>query len=413
MTKKQETIFGSLPAGPCYIFDEDCFVRRAARVRQAFGEKVGLCFSMKANPFLLGSLPEAIDRIEVCSPGELTICERIGADPSAIIFSGVNKTLPDIERAMDDRVGTFTAESRMHVDLLNACAQKRGIRVPVLLRLTGGSQFGMDAGEVLDIIRRREEYPGMEIVGLHYFTGTQKRKPSVILKELLRVERFLQQVETECGFLLQRVEYGTGLAVDYFSDCDETADHTEEERLDAIAPGIRALGEKTQLTVEMGRFFAAPCGFYTTQIIDTKKNENIAYAICDGGLHQLKYDGQIQGMQIPVLTHFSGQTAVPAPDDSDSSEENERWTLCGSLCTTADVLARDVPLHNLRPGDRLVFHRTGAYSVMEGMAVFLSRDMPAVYLYSEQKGLRLVRPSLRTDGWNTPVSLSAEGRAEL
>ena len=50
---------------------------------------------------------------------------------------------------------------------------------------------------------------------------------------------------------------------------------------------------------------------------------------------------------------------------------------------------------------------------MEGMAVFLSRDMPAVYLYSEQKGLRLVRPSLRTDGWNTPVSLSAEGRAEL
>ena len=140
MTKKQETIFGSLPAGPCYIFDEDCFVRRAARVRQAFGEKVGLCFSMKANPFLLGSLPEAIDRIEVCSPGELTICERIGADPSAIIFSGVNKPLPDIERAMDDRVGTFTAESRMHVDLLNACAQKRGIRVPVLLRLTGGDQ---------------------------------------------------------------------------------------------------------------------------------------------------------------------------------------------------------------------------------------------------------------------------------
>ena len=203
MTKKQETIFGSLPAGPCYIFDEDCFVRRAARVRQAFGEKVGLCFSMKANPFLLGSLPEAIDRIEVCSPGELTICERIGADPSAIIVSGVNKTLPDIERAMDDRVGTFTAESRMHVDLLNACAQQRGIRVPVLLRLTGGSQFGMDAGEVLDIIRRREEYPGMEIVGLHYFTGTQKRKPAVILKELLRVERFLQQVETECGFLLQ------------------------------------------------------------------------------------------------------------------------------------------------------------------------------------------------------------------
>ena len=54
-------------------------------------------------------------------------------------------------------------------------------------------------------------------------------------------------------------------------------------------------------------------------------------------------------------------------------------------------------------GDVLVFERTGAYSVMEGMAVFLSREMPEVSLYSEAEGLLKVRQMLATDVFNTPV----------
>ena len=38
--------------------------------------------------------------LEVCSPGELTICENTGIDLGRIIFSGVNKTQEDVERAM-------------------------------------------------------------------------------------------------------------------------------------------------------------------------------------------------------------------------------------------------------------------------------------------------------------------------
>ena len=85
-----------------------------------------------------------------------------------------------------------------------------------------------------------------------------------------------------------------------------------------------------------------------------------------------------------------------------SGEAPGQWTLCGSLCTTADVLARNAEFSGLKIGDILVFHRTGAYSVMEGMAVFLSREMPEVHLYSEAKGLRRVRAMILTDGMNTP-----------
>ncbi len=378
---------------PSYIFDLDAFNKRAALVRKYFGEKTGLCFSIKANPFLLGRLPETFDKIEVCSPGELTVCEKTGVDMSKIIFSGVNKTEKDVHRAADDEVGTFTAESRLHVKMINAEGVARGKVFPVLLRVTdvkGGTQFGMEEKEVLDIIANREDYKGMEIVGIHYFTGTQKKKAKPIERELAYITDLLDRVKAELGFVIERVEYGTGLAVDYF---DDNADALEEERLASISEPIRALAEKAALTVEMGRFFAAPCGYYLTKVIDAKTNYDINYVIVDGGLNQLKYDGQLQGMQIPKIVHLKNH---------DGEDGVKAWTLCGSLCTTADILARAAEFDSLAIGDILVFCRTGAYSVTEGMAVFLSREMPQVSIYSEKDGLQIIRDMLYSDVFNTP-----------
>lgn len=373
---------------PAYVFDAEAFARRAEQVRSAFGPKTGLCFSIKANPFLLSCLPDAFDRIEVCSPGELTICEKTNADMRKVIFSGVNKTEADVERAMDDGVGVFTAESWLHVELINRSALRRGLRVPLLVRLTAGSQFGMDEADVISLIRRRGEWEGVEIVGLHYFSGTQKRKPAVIEKELSRAMAFVQRVKDELDFELKRLEYGTGLAVDYFA---ADADEQEAARLEAVAGKIRQVAEEIELTVEMGRFFAAPCGFYFTRVMDVKCNEGVNYAIVDGGLNQLKYDGQLQGMQIPMIAHLGS-----------GDEAEQSWTLCGSLCTTADVLARGVPLAGLSIGDDLAFTRTGAYSCMEGMSIFLSRDLPAIYLKTKDGGVKLLRAPLDTDLFNTP-----------
>ena len=427
---------------PLYIFDTDKFAQRAQLVKEKFGSRTGLCFSIKANPFLLGSLPDVFDRIEVCSPGELAICERAGIDPAKIIFSGVNKTVADVARAMDDEVGTFTAESYLHAELIDRAAQERGRKVPMLIRVTGGSQFGMDEQDVLKLINRREDYEGIDFAGLHYFTGTQKKKPALIEKELDYISGFADRIRAETGFAIRKIEYGTGLAVDYFK---ENADELEAERLAAVSGKIQEIAQKYSLTIEMGRFFAAPCGYYLTRVMDTKTNCGIHYAILDGGLHQLKYDGQIQGMQIPQIIHIknvcltlgglskeaksaerelkigaenepenvrrtawnesekNGKASVESEPESvrrtawNGQDGVKKWTLCGSLCTTADVLARDVELENLEIGDLLVFCRTGAYSATEGMAVFLSREMPAVALYSEEGGLKMIRGPIYTD----------------
>lgn len=375
---------------PAYVFDLDLFNKRANLVKEQFGGKVGMCFSIKANPFLLGRLPDCFDKIEVCSPGELTICEKTKVDMNKVIFSGVNKTEADVERAVNDNVGTFTAESYLHLELINKYALKKGIVAPVLVRLTGGSQFGMDEADVLEIIKNRDEYKGVNIVGIHYFTGTQKRKPAVIIKELDYITEFVKKVSDELSFKIERIEYGTGLAVDYFSD---EADKLEEERLCAVAPRLRELADIAEVTVEMGRFFAAPCGFYFSKVMDAKTNCGINYAIVDGGLNQLKYDGQIQGMQIPKIIQLK---------KNETKGDVQPWTLCGSLCTTADILARGAEFDTLEIGDILVFCRTGAYSAMEGMAVFLSREMPVISVYSEADGLTVLREMIYTDTFNTP-----------
>jgi diaminopimelate decarboxylase len=148
----------------------------------------------------------------------------------------------------------------------------------------------------------------------------------------------------------------------------------------------------------MGRFFAAPCGWLVNTVVDTKFNDGAHYAILDGGLHQMKYDGQIQGMQIPVITHIgSGGT---------SDAEEEKWTLCGSLWTTADVIARGASFTRLKEGDRIIFHRTGAYSVYEGFSMFLSRDLPSIYMLDKDNKLKLMRSRIETARFNMAEDLS-------
>ena len=76
------------------------------------------------------------------------------------------------------------------------------------------------------------------------------------------------------------------------------------------------------------------------------------------------------------------------------------YTLCGSLCTTADLLVRKVELPELKIGDVLAFGRCGAYTITEGTVLFLSRTMPRVMLFSEKDGLRLVRDFYETFNLN-------------
>ena len=68
-----------------------------------------------------------------------------------------------------------------------------------------------------------------------------------------------------------------------------------------LAPAIRELAKDVvEVTVEMGRFFAASCGTYLTRVVDLKENEGTNYCILDGGINHLTYAGQVMGLKVPV-----------------------------------------------------------------------------------------------------------------
>ena len=388
MDKERMRTIAQKVATPFFVFDTDCFASCAAEIKTALGD-IPLCFSIKANPFLLAALPDCISKVEVCSPGELAICKTLRVDPAKIIYSGVNKGLEDILEAIDYGADILTAESLRHVSLIRQAAAQRGVRARVILRLSNGNQFGMDEKDIEQILSAQSAHTDLEILGFHYYTGTQKKKTKIIDRDVETFRDFIRRMEETYGFHPTHVEYGPGLAAEYFEPPFEEKDR---ELLSHTAQLLREFAAEYPLTVEMGRFLASACGTYFTHVADLKETDGMHYVICDGGINHLKYYGQTMAMQVPPICVLN------------DSAQTQNYTLCGSLCTTADLLVRSVELPVLEVGDVLVFGRCGAYTVTEGVGLFLSRTLPQIALLSARDGLRIVRGVVESHPLNTPQS---------
>lgn len=389
---------------PYYVFDTDEFAKRAAMIRAALdckgGRRIPLCFSIKANPFLLHRLPAGLDHVEVCSPGELEICIALGVKPESIIYSGVMKEKCDIERAVSYGAGILTCESIRHAALISEvmleCIQEGAhengfvkTKAQVILRLTSGNQFGLSLDDIEYIISHPDEFKGIAVMGIHYYSGTQKSLRK-INKDLEKIKSALTGLKEKYGFEPQLVEYGPGLCVEYFEDDWQ---EREKQALDEAAEALREFAEEYPLGIEMGRFLAASCGKYYTQVKDLKSTGDANYAILDGGIHHLNYFGQRMAMQVPPIRVYGGEVSEneEKPGVELTQMPDADYTLCGSLCTVADVLVREVKLKKLELGDILEFAHCGAYSVTEAPALFLSRQLPAIYAYSKEYGYECLR----------------------
>lgn len=150
---------------------------------------------------------------------------------------------------------------------------------------------------------------------------------------------------------------------------------------------LQQLCDTAEVVLELGRSIAASCGTYVTRVVDVKNNKGQKYAIVDGGIHQLVYYGQMMAMKKPFLQKWQ----------EDPTQQKDGWTVCGSLCTVNDILVKQYPLSDVKIGDVLLFEKTGAYSMSEGMALFLSREIPAVFALDAGKHLKRLRPRIAVD----------------
>lgn len=379
---------------PSYVFDLDKMKGFVKKVQSCLGESVQLCYAMKANPFLTGPMMEVVSSFEVCSPGEFRICERVGVPMERIVLSGVYKNPEDVEYVLSayGGRGMYTVESLQHLQILNDTAVKLGMKIAVLIRVTSGNQFGVDEEDIRKMVSDRGNYPGIEIEGLQFYLGTQKRELSQMKTELEHLDEFIGELKEVNGFETRVLEYGPGFFVPYFKK-DKSED--VENVLGEFKELLECLKFKGKVVLEMGRFLAATCGYYVTSIVDMKVNKDQPYVIMDGGINHLNYYGQVMAMKQPYCVQLD------AEGNEKTEGEAEAWNLCGALCTVSDVVVKRFPLHKPQIHDILVFERVGAYSVTEGIYLFLSRPLPRIYFWTEEGGLRMVREGVHTDLLNS------------
>lgn len=375
---------------PFYVFDINVLRDRIDYLNSMMPENVHLCYAMKANPFVVKEIDEIIEKYEICSYGEWNIVKKMGVSDSKMVISGVYKDEISMEDILNNYKNgeVFTIESLNQIELLNKLTKEKKKVINIILRLTSGNQFGMCEEEIIEILENRAKYEYLNIMGIQYFSGTQKKLSKRIIKELEYVDEFVLNLKNNLGFVVEELEFGPGFPVVYF---ETEQDFDEQTYLMEIADKIKNMKYQGHITMELGRSIVASCGSYYTKVVDKKTNKEGNFAVLDGGMNHLVYYGQMMAMKKPMLDIL--------PKREDKILEN--WNLVGSLCTINDLIVKQLPVSNLEIGDIFVFKNTGAYSMTEGISLFLSRDLPKV-VFVQGGEMKIVRENINTYKFNMP-----------
>lgn len=371
---------------PTFVYNTTTLNKRISYLKSKLPSDVNLVYAVKANTFVVKELADNVERFEICSKGEFDICNKLGIDHKKMVISGVNKDYNSIDEMLSkyDDIGKYTIESVNQYKLLKEMCEKYNRTIRILIRITSGNQFGVTEDEAIGILK--DKCPSLIVDGLEYFSGTQKHSIKKVNKEVDYLVELTNKIEEELGYELKEVEYGPGFPVFYFQD----EEFNEDEFLDSVKEALTKLSHK-EVSLELGRSIAASCGSYLTSVADTKTNKNGNHIILDGGINHLVYYGQTMAMRIPQFELLPKR-----------ADEEEIYNLYGSLCTINDIIIKNLKVCKLQNGDTFVFKNVGAYSVTEGIALFLSRDMPKVVLANEQGETTLVRDAIKTSEINCP-----------
>jgi diaminopimelate decarboxylase len=331
---------------PAYVYAEDDMRARARAYVEAFRARTGhfeVIYASKAFPCTAAYrlFDEEGLACDVASGGELHMALAAGYDPARLFMHGNNKTEAELALALEHEVGHIVVDSFDEIERL------RGRRQRVMLRVTPGirpsthsyiqtgqvdSKFGFGVEEVPRAVEACLA-AGLELCGLHAHIGSQ-------IFELAAFERLAEVLSGMGEWPL--LNLGGGLGIAYTAD-----EHPPsiEEYVDAL---WRGAPKGVTVLCEPGRSLVGNAGV-TVYTVGTVKRipELRTYVAVDGGmsdnLRPMLYGARYEA---EIADRFGGE---------------ELCTVAGMHCESGDILVRDVPLDDPRPGDVLVIPATGAY----------------------------------------------------
>ena len=372
---------------PVYVLDETDLRARAAAYRDAFDT----AFDGAADVYYAGKsfLCKAIVRmvaeeglgLDVCTGGELAVALAAGMDPARIGFHGNNKSLSELDRAVTAGVGRIVLDSFDEIDRLAVLAAERGVRVPVLVRVTVGVEAhtheyiatahedqkfgfslnrGTDApgGAAAEAVRRVLAAPGLRLLGLHSHIGSQIYDAAGFEVSTRRVLELAAQIRDEHGIELPELDLGGGFGIAYTTQ-DEVFEPADIATALAgiVAHECAGYGLAVpRVSVEPGRSISGPATF-TLYEVGTVKDVEL-----DGGAVR-RYVSVDGGMSDNIRTalYDASYSCTLASRASDAPPALAR--VVGKHCESGDIVVRDEFLPaDVAPGDLIAVPGTGAYT---------------------------------------------------
>lgn len=363
---------------PFYFINAEKARNNIREIRRQMGAPLRVAYTVKTNPWLTQFLSDEVEYFTICSEGELDLCKRCSVHSDKIILDGVLRTKSLLSKALEYGVSRFCIDSKEQMQqLFDAVSTDQ--EVSVLFRISSGNQFGLELSDIPICLELCTQKNGLHFVGIQYYPGTQRSSKNQVQRELDRLEQCLEYFRTLEGVSVQEVQFGAGLGVPYFlGEC-------EIPYLDAFMQCrqfIKRLQRDYEVTYEAGRIVAATSGTYVTQVFEEKRRGDKKLLFCLGGTSHLQYPGGILGLRTPKV---DGIYAHP-------SDRFEPYSICGSLCSEDDLLAKECLLDaQITPGDLLIFHCVGAYSPVLTSPMFLMMELPHILVYNKQS--EIVSPS--------------------
>ncbi len=362
---------------PVYVYSANTIRARYRRLDDAFaGVAHHIHFAMKANSNLsvLRLLQELGAGVDIVSGGELYRANEAGFDGADVVFSGVGKTVRELDLALEHGVLLINIESEAELYALNAVAQRRGVVAAVAIRVnpevtvntpheyisTGqkGAKFGIPIDDVSRIASVIAELPHVTLVGLGMHLGSQIATVEPMRDALPRLLSAIATVRAQ-GHVLRFMDVGGGLSVPY--EGEPEADVEGYARV--VSEAVRATG--LELLLEPGRFLVAESGVLLTEVLYRKHAAGKDFVVTDAGMSDL-----MRPMLYSAYHHIEAVVAEATTVKAD---------VVGPICESGDFFAKGRILGDVSAGALLAIQTTGAYGYAMA-SNYNSRPRPAEVL---------------------------------
>lgn len=379
---------------PFHLYDEKGIRENVGHLKKAFAWNTGFreYFAVKAtpNPFIIDILKKEGCGVDCSSMTELMMAQAMGYEGQEIMFSS-NDTPPEEFKLAKELGAVINLDDFTHIDFLEktigtipetiSCRYNPGGLFKIsndIMDNPGDAKYGMTTEQLFEAFKVLKA-KGVRYFGIHAFlasnTVTNEYYPA-LAKVLFELAVKLKE---ETGADLRFINLSGGIGIPYRPD-------QEANDIDAIGAGVKRVYEETltpagmgdvALYTELGRYMLGPYGCLVTKAIHEKHThkEYIGVDACAVNLMRPAMYGAyhhitVMGKENQVCDH--------------------KYDIVGSLCENNDKFAIDRMLPEIKRGDLLVLHDTGAHGFSMGYN-YNGKLRSAEVLLKEDGSTRLIR----------------------